>query len=207
MTTRRLDDLGTSTTLASNKSRQSYRPTVHAHSRHQSMSRETVVERSPRRSWRAWQGKSASHPRARCQPSLAGERLVPMGSTAARWRQSWDLPPWQAPSTASYFSSSCEGGHTMKEKCMRSLSVSLTLVGLVVGLSLVPHALARTGSGAFIPSTHGSMPRSSRSKRRGSRSFGRPMAPPMRWCSTPCGGSVTRWNVNTWRTRVYHGNG
>ena len=37
----------------------------------------------------------------------------------------------------------------MKEKCMRSLSVSLTLVGLVVGLSLVPHALARTGSGGI----------------------------------------------------------
>ena len=32
---------------------------------------------------------------------------------------------------------------------MRSLSVSLTLVGLVVGLSLVPHALARTGSGGI----------------------------------------------------------
>ena len=32
---------------------------------------------------------------------------------------------------------------------MRSLSVSLTLVGLVVGLSLVPHVLARTGSGGI----------------------------------------------------------
>ena len=32
---------------------------------------------------------------------------------------------------------------------MRSLSVSLTLVGLVVGLSLVPHALARTSSGGI----------------------------------------------------------
>jgi len=32
---------------------------------------------------------------------------------------------------------------------MRSLSVSLVLVGLAVGLSLLPHALARTGSGGL----------------------------------------------------------
>ena len=32
---------------------------------------------------------------------------------------------------------------------MRSFSVSLALVGLVVGVSLVPHALARTGSGGI----------------------------------------------------------
>ena len=32
---------------------------------------------------------------------------------------------------------------------MRSFSVSLALVGLVVGVSLVPHALARTNSGGI----------------------------------------------------------
>ena len=32
---------------------------------------------------------------------------------------------------------------------MRLLAVSLTLVGLVIGLSLVPHAMARTNSGGL----------------------------------------------------------
>src|SRR5215471_9506082 len=50
--------------------------------------------------------------------------------------QSWGPPPWQTPTPTAYFSSSCDDCHTVKERCMRSFSVSLTLVKLVVGMNL-----------------------------------------------------------------------